>query len=103
MPGRVTRPRVPRSRRAARPGGGEARMFTGIVEELGEVVAVERLDEAARITVNGPRVIDGAAHGDSISVNGACLTVTVITPPAFTADVMAETLARTGLGALAPG
>jgi riboflavin synthase len=78
-------------------------MFTGIVEELGEVVAVERLAEAARITVRGPKVTDGAAHGDSIAVNGTCLTVTGIAPPAFTADVMAETLARTGLGALAPG
>jgi riboflavin synthase len=78
-------------------------MFTGIVEELGEVVAVERLAEAARITVNGPKVTAGAAHGDSIAVNGACLTVASISPPAFTADVMAETLARTGLGALAAG
>ncbi|HEY7429587.1 MAG TPA: riboflavin synthase [Streptosporangiaceae bacterium] len=78
-------------------------MFTGLVEELGEVVAVERLAKAARITLRGPKVTDGAAHGDSIAVNGACLTVTGISPPAFTADVMAETLARTGLGALAPG
>jgi riboflavin synthase len=78
-------------------------MFTGLVEELGEVVSVERLAEAARITVTGPKVTAGAAHGDSIAVNGACLTVTDISPPSFTADVMAETLARTGLGALAPG
>ncbi len=78
-------------------------MFTGIVEELGEVVAAERLAEAARITVRGRKVTAGAAHGDSIAVNGACLTMTDISPPAFTADVMAETLARTGLGALAPG
>lgn len=78
-------------------------MFTGIVEELGEVVAVERLAAAARITVTGPKVTAGAAHGDSIAVNGACLTVTDISPPVFTADVMAETLARTGLGALGPG
>jgi riboflavin synthase len=78
-------------------------MFTGIVEELGEVVAVEPLAEAARITVSGPRVTDGAAHGDSIAVNGTCLTVTDVSPPVFTADVMAETLNRTGLGGLAPG
>jgi riboflavin synthase len=78
-------------------------MFTGIVEELGEVVAVEPLAAAARITVNGPKVTDGAAYGDSIAVNGACLTVTDVSPPVFTADVMAETLNRTGLGALAPG
>jgi riboflavin synthase len=78
-------------------------MFTGIVEELGEVVAAERTAGAARITVSGPRVTIGAAHGDSIAVNGACLTVTGVSPPVFTADVMPETLARTGLGELAPG
>jgi riboflavin synthase len=78
-------------------------MFTGIVEELGEVAVVERLGGAARITVNGPKVTAGAAPGDSIAVNGTCLTVTSVSPPAFTADVMAETLARTGLGALAGG
>lgn len=78
-------------------------MFTGIVEELGEVVTVERLTGAAAITVRGAKVTDGAAHGDSIAVNGVCLTVTSISPPAFTADVMPETLARTGLGDLAPG
>jgi riboflavin synthase len=78
-------------------------MFTGIVEELGEVAAVERLGDAARITVQGPTVTDGAAPGDSIAVNGTCLTVTAVSPPAFSADVMAETLARTGLGALVPG
>jgi riboflavin synthase len=78
-------------------------MFTGIVEELGEVDAVERLAEAARITVRGPRVTAGAGHGDSIAVNGVCLTVVSVAGPAFTADVMAETLNRTGLGGLAPG
>ena len=78
-------------------------MFTGIVEELGEVVAVERLPDAARLTVRGPRVTAEASHGDSIAVNGVCLTVTDSTDKAFTADVMAETLRRTGLGALSPG
>jgi riboflavin synthase len=78
-------------------------MFTGIVEELGEVVTVERLGGAAAITVRGATVTHGAAHGDSIAVNGVCLTVTGISPPAFTADVMPETLARTVLGDLAPG
>jgi len=78
-------------------------MFTGIVEELGEVVAVEQLRGAARITVCGPRVTAGAARGDSIAVNGACLTVTGVSGTDFTADVMAETLNRTGLGALAAG
>jgi riboflavin synthase len=79
------------------------RMFTGIVEELGEVAAVTRLADAARITVRGPLVADGAAAGDSIAVNGVCLTVTGLDGPLFTADVMAETLRRTTLSALAPG
>ncbi len=78
-------------------------MFTGIVEELGEVVAVERLADAARLTVRGPRVTAEASHGDSIAVNGVCLTVTDSSGKTFTADVMAETLRRTGLGALSPG
>jgi riboflavin synthase len=78
-------------------------MFTGIVEELGEIVAVERLADAARLTVRGPRVTEDARHGDSIAVNGVCLTVTDSDGKTFTADVMAETLDRTGLGALAPG
>lgn len=78
-------------------------MFTGIVEELGEVVAVERLPDAARLTVRGPQVTAEACRGDSIAVNGVCLTVTDSSDKTFTADVMAETLRRTGLGALSPG
>jgi riboflavin synthase len=77
-------------------------MFTGIVEELGEVVALERRDGSARLTIKGS-VAAGAAHGDSIAVNGVCLTVTDITDAAFTADVMGETLGRTGIGSLGPG
>jgi riboflavin synthase len=78
-------------------------MFTGIVEELGEVVAVERLAGAARLTVRGPHVAADAGHGDSIAVSGACLTVVEATDKTFTADVMAETLHRTVLGTLVPG
>ena len=78
-------------------------MFTGIVEELGEVVSVEHLGGAARITVRGPQVTSDARPGDSIAVNGTCLTVTGLAGSDFTADVMAETLHRTGLGDLAPG
>jgi riboflavin synthase len=78
-------------------------MFTGLVEELGEVVAVEQLPDAARLTVRGPLVTAGASHGDSIAVNGVCLTVTDSSDKTFSADVMAETLRRTGLGALGPG
>lgn len=78
-------------------------MFTGIVEELGEVVAVEELPDAARLTVRGPQVCADARLGDSVAVNGVCLTVVSTADGAFTADVMHETLARTGLGALRPG
>jgi riboflavin synthase len=77
-------------------------MFTGIVEDLGEVVALERRDGSARLTIKGS-VAAGAAHGDSIAVNGVCLTVTDVTGAAFTADVMGETLRRTGIGSLGPG
>jgi riboflavin synthase len=78
-------------------------MYTGIVEELGEVVGLEHLEWAARITVRGPLVTSDAASGDSLSVNGVCLTVTAAHDGTFTADVMAETLSRSGLGDLRPG
>jgi riboflavin synthase len=78
-------------------------VFTGIVEELGEVVRVEPLTDASRLTVRGPLVTSDAGHGDSISVNGVCLTVVANEDGAFTADVMAETLRRSSLGALVPG
>jgi len=78
-------------------------MFTGIVEELGEVVAIERQSDAARFTIRGPLVTSDAGHGDSIAVNGVCLTVVDLVDGTFTADVMAETLDRSSLGALAPG
>ena len=76
-------------------------MFTGIVEELGEVIGLERQDDAARLTIRGST--QGASPGESIAVNGVCLTVTDITDGTFTADVMGETLDRSGLGALIPG
>ncbi|MFC3962940.1 riboflavin synthase [Nocardia jiangsuensis] len=77
-------------------------MFTGIVEELGEIVAVERLTDAARLTIRGKLVTSDAAHGDSIAVNGVCLTVVddVVVGDSFTVDVMAETLNRSSIGAL---
>ncbi len=78
-------------------------MFTGIVEELGEVTAVETLDDACRFRLRGPVVTEGAKHGDSIAVNGVCLTVVEHRGDEFTADVMAETLKRSSLGALAVG
>ena len=85
-------------------------MFTGIVEELGTVEALEDQGDAVRLTVHGPLVTSDAARGDSISVNGCCLTVVTDTDTAtdgraevFTADVMHETLAKTSLGGLEPG
>jgi riboflavin synthase len=78
-------------------------VFTGIVEELGEVTAWEDLPDAARLTVRGPLVTSDAKHGDSIMVNGVCLTVVDNLGEAFTADVMQETLNRSALGALAVG
>ena len=72
-------------------------MFTGIIEELGTVEHIEHTTDAARFTIRGPLVVDGAGHGDSISVNGVCLTVVEQTPESFTADVMAQTLAMSTL------
>ncbi|MGK4584600.1 riboflavin synthase [Kitasatospora sp. HPMI-4] len=84
-------------------------MFTGIIEELGEVVSIEEFGDSSRIRLRGPVVCSGARHGDSIAVNGVCLTV-VDTPDQlaaasgeFSADVMAETLSRSNLGTLKPG
>lgn len=79
-------------------------MFTGIVEELGEILHREDLGDAARLTILGPRVVQDAKHGDSIAVNGVCLTVVEV-PKAgvFTTDVMGETLSRSSLDALAVG
>jgi riboflavin synthase len=90
-------------------------VFTGIVEELGEVTAVEHLGDSlpataegaptrsARFRLRGPVVTQGAKHGDSIAVNGVCLTVVDTGDGEFTADVMAETLNRSSLGALVVG
>ncbi|MFF4266646.1 riboflavin synthase [Streptomyces virginiae] len=78
-------------------------MFTGIVEELGEVTAVEQLAEASRFRLRGPLVTEDAKHGDSIAVNGVCLTVVETADGEFTADVMQETLNRSSLGALTAG
>ncbi len=78
-------------------------MFTGIVEELGQVVARDELGNSARLTVTGPLVTSDARSGDSIAVNGVCLTVVDLRDGAFTADVMAESLRRSSLGALVPG
>ncbi|WP_427383703.1 riboflavin synthase [Janibacter sp. G56] len=80
-------------------------MFTGIVAELGEVVSIDDLGDSVRLTVSAPVTTADAHHGDSIAVNGVCLTVVddEIRDGRFTADVMAETLRATSLGALTPG
>jgi riboflavin synthase len=78
-------------------------VFTGIVEERGEVVAVQDLPDAARVTIAGPLVTSDAGIGDSISVSGVCLTVVEIAGGAFTADVMRETLVRSSLDKIAVG
>ncbi len=82
-------------------------MFTGIVEELGTVAHLEDQGDAVRLTIDASTVLDDAALGDSISVNGCCLTVATVstgtTTSSFTADVMRETLDKTGIGDLAAG
>ncbi len=78
-------------------------MFTGLVEERGTIVSLEELSDAVRLTVSGPLVTSDAKHGDSIAVNGVCLTVVGEREGAFTADVMRETLVRSSLGSLSPG
>jgi riboflavin synthase len=72
-------------------------LFTGIIEERGEIVAVEPLPDAMRLTVAGPLVTQDAKHGDSIAVNGVCLTVVDVSGGAFTVDVVHETLLRSSL------
>jgi riboflavin synthase len=78
-------------------------MFTGIIEELGEVVDWQPTKDAARLTVRAPLAVSDAAHGDSISVNGVCLTVVDQGEDWFTADVMAETIRMSTLRNPKPG
>lgn len=78
-------------------------MFTGLIEELGAVVRWQTVGDAGRLTVRGPLVVSDAAHGDSISVNGVCLTVVEQGDDWFTADVMGQTLAMSTVGGWAEG
>lgn len=78
-------------------------MFTGLVEEIGEIIAVEPTDNSVRLTVKGPKVVADAGHGDSICVSGVCLTVVEKTADTFTADVMGQTLAMSILDEAAAG
>lgn len=78
-------------------------MFTGIVEELGRVAGVDERGDAVLLSVTGPLVSSDARPGDSIAVNGVCLTVVEVGPDGFTADVMAETLRRSTLAGVVAG
>ena len=78
-------------------------MFTGIVEELGTIRAVRRGAASAVMSIGAAEVLSDLKIGDSVAVNGVCLTVTSLDDGGFTADVMHETLGRSSLGALAPG
>ena len=78
-------------------------MFTGIVEELGQIKNIEILSDAIRITIEGPKVVSDINRGDSISVSGACLTAIEYDATSFTADVMQETLRKTSLDGIKVG
>ena len=78
-------------------------MFTGIVEEMGTVVGISKGAKSSRLTLQGELIFSDMHIGDSIAVNGVCLTVTEFTTNTFTVDVMAETLRRSSLGALSKG
>lgn len=75
-------------------------MFTGIIEETGTVESVRKGVQSAVLTIRCRKVLEGTKTGDSIAVNGVCLTVTGMSGHGYTADVMAETLARSSLGTL---
>ncbi|WP_139492333.1 riboflavin synthase [Brevibacillus dissolubilis] len=78
-------------------------MFTGIIEEVGTIAGVEGGSQASKVLIQAKTVLGGVQLGDSISVNGVCLTVTSFTASHFTADVMPETLKKTNLGKLKRG
>jgi riboflavin synthase len=78
-------------------------MFTGLIEELGEIVHREPSGDGERFTIRGSKIVSDAKHGDSIAVSGVCLTVIEQTTDTFTADVMAQTLAMSTMRDAAPG
>jgi riboflavin synthase len=78
-------------------------MFTGLVHETGECMSLQRFGESARLSLRAPLTGPGAAIGDSIAVNGCCLTATILDGEQVTFDLLAETLRRTSLGELVPG
>ena len=78
-------------------------MFTGIVEETGTIKKIEKGTSSGRLTIEADKVLQGSKIGDSIAVNGVCLTITGMSGHLFTADVMAETIRRSNLGTLSSG
>lgn len=78
-------------------------MFTGLVEEMGVIVAVQRTSQSLRLSVKAKKVLETLQIGDSIAVNGACLTVVALTGQSFTADVMPETVQQTDFRELVAG
>lgn len=79
----------------------EEKMFTGIIEEMGTIESIRKGTHSAVLGIRCSRVLEGTKIGDSIAVNGVCLTVTGLSGHGYTADVMAETMARSSLGMLA--
>lgn len=82
---------------------GSENMFTGIVEEIGTILSIKKGVKSSALTISGDLIFEDMHIGDSIAVNGVCLTVTNKTKESFTADVMAETLRRSSLGSLKAG
>ena len=78
-------------------------MFTGLVAELGTVTSIDKSESSAVFTINAPKLISEIALGDSVAVNGVCLTATSVTETSFTADVMVQTLSLTSLSQIAVG
>ena len=78
-------------------------MFTGIIEAVGKIAGIERAQEAARLTVAAGKIAEDVALGDSVSINGVCLTVTQIAPPLVSFDAVYETMRKTSLGSLQAG
>ena len=78
-------------------------MFTGLITELGTVQSIERRESSAIFTIKAPESVQGLSIGDSIAVNGTCLTATTLSADSFTADVMIQTLSLTSLGQLEVG
>ena len=78
-------------------------MFTGIIEEIGTVKSIQKSSEYATIAISAEKIMDDVRIGDSVAVNGVCLTATTVSSKGFTADIMAETLRRSSLGSLSVG